>query len=437
AKENDYRNYIDTNPDLFSNPATVEQVQAMVNSLNTPVVTPTPVAPIPLNITLEDRINSPYFVASLKSIDGDIQGVLTTTGVSINLNYTINGVNARGVIKAYSQTVNVPASNTQDGIARTLVFSYPETTYGSGSQYPTSIGRITATLKAVGGDLKLKQLKTQTAGNAIGALIAGFTYVTNSAGAMGTLNLKSIGAIPDRNFTSKDMNRQNYYLPVISSTTGKTWLNNNLGALYANANFSQFNPAQQAKTIDDDKAFGSLYQWGRGNDDHELRRSSINYDTPSATKSVTQFRNQFIAISNGNNWYTGTAPNDLWQGEAGTNNPCPHGYRLPIAEEILKELDGFDTVEPQRRSPSSLTAFNSNLRLTPAGKRRGTDGILISKNGTGGAYWSSTVNFNSNTVNVLVISNPSGVSISDSNYNHVVINIEEKTSGASVRCIKN
>ncbi len=73
--------------------------------------------------------------------------------------------------------------------------------------------------------------------------------------------------IPDREFG--DGAHDFLYLPVVAED-GNTWLNNNLGADYSNVNHASFNPTQQATAFDDHLAYGSLYQWGRFSDGHEL-----------------------------------------------------------------------------------------------------------------------------------------------------------------------
>jgi hypothetical protein len=52
----------------------------------------------------------------------DVQGKLTTTGLTLRVPYTVTG--ATVFLPSYSQTVTIPASFTQDGIARDVTFSY-------------------------------------------------------------------------------------------------------------------------------------------------------------------------------------------------------------------------------------------------------------------------------------------------------------------------
>lgn len=95
--------------------------------------------------------------------------------------------------------------------------------------------------------------------------------------------------------------------PIVVSPTGKVWMDRNLGA------------SQVATAVDDDDAYGDLYQWGRGADGHEKRDSDT---TPTRSDSDTPGHGDFITTSSEPyDWRTGQN-DDLWQGVSGTNNPC-------------------------------------------------------------------------------------------------------------------
>ena len=83
----------------------------------------------------------------------------------------------------------------------------------------------------------------------------------------GSISIKSIGGIPDRNFV--DDNHKFIYMPIVA-LDGNIWLSHNLGANYTNINHPSFNPHLMAKSYSDKDAYGSLYQWGRFSDGHEL-----------------------------------------------------------------------------------------------------------------------------------------------------------------------
>ncbi len=171
------------------------------------------ISPVPGNITLSAI--GPYFLASVydqdylpytaptvaaslataqaangtnESFTLNVQGSLTTAGVTLKIPYTV--VTATVSLPAFSQTINVPASYTQDGIARDVTFSYGAASLAVGS------GTINATLQAVGGTLNAKKLDIQTGiGNDyLGWLLAQFTYATSSSGGTANFDFRSIAS---------------------------------------------------------------------------------------------------------------------------------------------------------------------------------------------------------------------------------------------------
>jgi len=355
----------------------------------------TTLAPLPANITLS-AITS-YFVASVNDQDYlpytaptvaaslataqaangvneanalNIQGTLTTTGVTLKIPYTV--VTASVSLPAFSQTINVPASFTEDGIARDVTFSYPAATFAVGS------GTINATLQAVGGTLNAKKLDLQTGiGNDyLGWLLAQFTYATNNSGGSANFDFRNIAAIPDRNIA--DANHVMFYMPVLGSD-GRTWLNNNLGANYANTTNGAFNPAAQASSSTDANAYGSLFQWGRYADGHEFRTSGNEAGHISDPWTSTNF----ITNSTDPRDWRNPQNDNLWQGVSGTNNPCPIGYRLPTETELTNQRLSWS-------ASTSAGALASPLKLPMAGYRSNSSGSLVNI-GTNGWYWSSTI----------------------------------------------
>jgi uncharacterized protein (TIGR02145 family) len=396
-------------------------------------------APLPANITLSAI--SPYFVASVYDQDYlpytaptvtaslataqaangtnetttlNIQGSLTTTGVTIQIPYTV--VTASVTLPAYTQTINVPASFTEDGVARDVTFSYSAASLAVGS------GRINATLKAVGGTLNAKKLDLQTGiGNdALGWLLAQFTYSTsNSIGGTANFQFRNIAPIPDRNIA--DANHIMFYLPVLGAD-GRTWLNNNLGANYANTTNVAFNPVAQASSSTDANAYGSLFQWGRYSDGHELINwtssttgTAVNIPT-AATSTSTTPGNSFLFGSS--NWYTGINPSleNLWQAASGINNPCPIGFRLPTETELNNQRISWSL-------SNSEGALTSPLKLPRAGYSNPFNDGLPSFVGAAGLYWSSSVS--STTSRYL-----------DFNSSSSTMSAIQRTYGFSVRCIK-
>ena len=396
----------------------------------------TGISPLPANITLPAI--SPYFVASVYDQDYlpytaptvaaslataqaadasnessalDVQGSLTTGGVTLKIPYTV--VTATVSLPAFSQTINVPASYTQDGIARDVTFSYSAASLAVGS------GTINATLQAVGGTLNAKKLDIQTGiGNDnLGWLLAQFTCATNSSGGTANFQFRNIAAIPDRNYA--DAAHRMLYLPVLGAD-GKIWLNNNLGANYANTTKASFNPAAQASSSTNQNAYGSHYQWGRYSDGHELMNwtsasagTYVNASTSGTSSSTTPGSSNLHGSAN---WYTGSNPDSLWQGVNGTNNPCPIGYRLPTNAELTALVSAASIT-------TAANAASSTLRFSGAGFRYSVDGTLLSAGISDGAYWSSSVGGTQASLRRF----ESG---STSTYNG------KRAAGLSVRCIK-
>jgi hypothetical protein len=359
-----------------------------------------PLAAASLSTAAADGVNESYTI--------DVQGTLTTVGVtSISIPYTVLGLPV--VLPAFSQTITVPASYTQDGISRAITFSYP------GATLPVGNSTITGVLKSVGGTLNVKKLDVQTGlgSDYLGWLLGQFNYATNSSGGVANFDVRAISGIPDRNIAQAD-HRMLY--EVIKSVSGKIWLNNNLGADYSNIAKASFNPVQQAVAFNDYNAYGSHYQWGRFSDGHEL----INWTSPTSgtqvngctpTKSSGDSPGHSLFINGMDEWRS--TPNDLlWQGESGTNNPCPQGFRVPTDGEISTEFGAY-------------TMDRSIHKLVGAGFSSGFAFANYSYDvGSFGYWWSSTV------------------SVPDSVFYLFGSAVNERRSvsrdkGHSVRCIQN
>ncbi len=165
------------------------------------------------------------------------------------------------------------------------------------------------------------------------------------------------------------------YQEVTNSSTAKVWLDRNLGA------------DQVATASDDYQAYGSLYQWGRLNDDHQCithtssTAATADSDTThTLSHTDTPVDNQFIVGAS--DWRSPRNDN-LWQGVNGTNNPCPSGYRVPTETEWNNEKTSWATND-------AAGAYGSPLKLTVAGNRVWNNGAVQAL-GSYGYYWSSTV----------------------------------------------
>jgi len=223
---------------------------------------------------------------------------------------------------------------------------------------------------------------TQT-GNCLIGLYDGTTwkYISKAAPSGGFLRGKKYVVAIDQASAVSLFDQDNNVYSTVISTTGKTWLDRNLGA------------TRVATASNDYLAYGSLYQWGRLSDGHQL----INWTSSTGSDGAEQ-ANETSTLSSGDvpsdskfifnpnftsDWLS--TPNDgLWQGLAGTNNPCPSGFRIPTDAELEAERASWI---PQ----NSTGAYASPLKFTVAGNRSYQDGSLFS-GGSRGYYWSSTVN---------------------------------------------
>ncbi|NMB95540.1 MAG: hypothetical protein GYA02_02865, partial [Clostridiaceae bacterium] len=192
---------------------------------------------------------------------------------------------------------------------------------------------------------------------------------------------------------------------VTNPTTGKIWMDRNLGA------------SQVATSSTDANAYGDLYQWGRAADGHESRTSATT--STNATSAVPNDGNAWdgFFITEGSYPYDWLTPQDdnLWQGVSGTNNPCPSGYRLPTEAEWEAERTSWS-------SNNAAGAFASPLKLPVAGNRNNSNGSLDNV-GSYGNYWSSTVDgtYSRNL---------------DFYGSNAIMNSNYRAYGGSVRCLK-
>jgi len=204
----------------------------------------------------------------------------------------------------------------------------------------------------------------------------------------------------------------------VVSSTGRTWMDRNLGA------------TEVATSSQDFASYGDLYQWGRAADGHQVivrdAATPANGSTPpdgssgntstTATSATPSHGNFILGASTtgvNKNWTDFAEENGLWQ--AGLNDPCPAGYRIPTETELNNERLSWGTDNP-------AGAMNSPLKLTVAGIRAYVDGTF-SLVGSSGIYWSSTVS-SKKARHLYFYSGGTGMTDNP------------RASGQSVRCIK-
>ena len=369
-----------------------------------PTDVPSVVSP---DLTLETTIN--------------IQGVIPAAGIDIYMK--VDNGSSKGWIPAYSKLVTISGTFTTNSIARVVKLSYDETYIASGSG-----GYFVAKLIPTdGADINIKQLDIQTGigSDNLGFLLASFPYVYNSNGDSKNFELRAIAAIPDRSIiaasTATAVSHSMFYTPI-RSTTGKTWLSNNLGADYSNVFKAVFNPVTQAGSATDHKAFGSLIQWGRNTDGHELTNWSsstagLTVNTTTGTQSTisTTTSGTFIKTSN----WLNTDNTSLWQGVDGTNNPCPTGYRVPTTAELGAEMTAASI-------SNTATAYSSIFKFTTTNFRNYATGSIDTQYSSG-YYWASDIGTTNTSYKYF---------INSSLLNAVSSSTSARGQGFAVRCIK-
>ena len=224
------------------------------------------------------------------------------------------------------------------------------------------------------------------------------------------INIKNIGAAKNK---KSDNNEFTYlYIPIVSPTTNKIWLNNNLGADYNLWGGVNYNPYQQAISPFDYKSYGSKFQWGRKADGHELTNYHTSFSGKSLYKNTNNIKDKpetpdFILDAQNNFDWRLNKNDELWI--EGNNNICPDGYIIPTEEDFINEFINSKTDD-------------NFLKLTYAGLRiynRGSLNLL----GDYGFYWTSD------------ISGEAAKYFNISEFKNKIY-INSRANGFSVRCIK-
>ena len=188
------------------------------------------------------------------------------------------------------------------------------------------------------------------------------------------------------------------YEEVTNPTTGRTWMDRNLGA------------SRVATAFNDADSYGDLFQWGRLDDLHQNRDSAT---TAVLSSTDDPGHGDFITTSESPYDWRSPQNDELWQPGL-INVPAPPGFRVPTEAEWEAERATWATNDRDG-------AYGSPLKLS-AGGLRYYDGSLYDV-GNYGIYWSSSVSG----------SNARGLYFYSSNANMYNLG---RVSGRSVRLIK-
>ena len=178
--------------------------------------------------------------------------------------------------------------------------------------------------------------------------------------------------IPDSDSTSNLT-----YNTVKSPDTDKYWLDRNLGA--TQVSISGWGTG----------SYGSLFQWGRPADGHQLR-SPLSTNTTERANSIIPPNNNFIMNSGATyDWVLNDASGALrsaFYSKIDGGGICPVGFRVPTIAELTADTSSAQTT----RVINGYTAGSSFLNLSRAGYRKNQNGWLEAV-GQVGRVWTNTV----------------------------------------------
>jgi uncharacterized protein (TIGR02145 family) len=334
-------------------------------------------------------------MAACKKDDNPPSVPSLTTTAATNISY--NAATTGGVI-----TSNGGAAITESGIVWSKTNNTP-TTADSIKTGTTSSGSFTFTLSNLEG----------TTAYYVRA------YAKNSAGT-GYGNVVTFSTSIDTTKVTFTYNGSAVTYGVITSpTTGRKWMDRNLGA------------SRAATAYDDYQAYGDLFQWGRPADGHQLitwtnstTGTAVNGKTATLATSDIPGNNLFITPDvtvkvNGVYIYDWRADQNNNRWAVNSQGPCPAGWHVPTHAEWQAETG----------LTNATTSFNQ-LKITLAGYRYGEiDGTgregVVRRNGILGYYWSSSIS--------PFAGGAYDMDIESGNANDAI----DRCFGYSVRCIRN
>lgn len=356
-----------------------------------------------------------YYVRAFATNSGGTgygtQITFTTTGASSNGLATLTTTDASSITEnSASSGGNVTADGGSTVTARGICWAITENPTTSDNTIPATgtTGTFTSNISGLTANTTyfVRAYAINNTGTAYGNEISFTTTGGSSSGPTGG------DAICD--------GTQPTVVVPITSSTGKIWMDRNLGA------------SRAATSSKDFQAYGCLYQWGRGNDGHASITWVMGEDDAWGNQAGTAVNGTTNILSNMDvpdtdlfitdevnipyDWRSPSNEN-LWQGVNGFNNPCPAGYRVPTRTEFRAEITAYSITGP-------TSAFNSILKIPVAGERAFDSGMIRGQ-GQEAWFWTSTAD-GDDSYDVLIQSGAVYTNVSNG-----------RAGGYSVRCIKN
>lgn len=338
-----------------------------------------------------------FNITGTPDASGTASFAVNIAGKTVSLTRTVSP----GSIETLSAGTTTTGTLT-GGIAANGVSSVVSYTGGNGGKHSgqaiasTGVSGLTATLaagsfEAGNGSLTYTITGTPSAGGTA-------SFALNIGGKTATLTRSVIQPPcgPGNNITFTYRGAPVTY-GTASGANNRCWLDRNLGA------------DQVATSSTDANSYGHLFQWGRGDDGHQLRNS-----TTYNVRSTGDNAGNPLFIVSYQDWRS-SINNNLWQGVNGINNPCPSGWRIPTSAEWETEIQSWT-------DKNNIGGYNSTLKLPSAGGRSITNGALFSQ-GSAGFYHTSTVS-SSSVFQIRLFSTSTSVTA------------DYRATGTSVRCIK-
>lgn len=254
------------------------------NATSTPTLA-IPTAPASLAVQAADGVASGGTHEPILNVQGKIPAKANALKVAIPINIIVDGI-----LPEFSTSMRIPAIYTKNNQSGIVTLSWEKITAKKTNYFEKTQSYLTAKIYAENEEIELKQLDLIAGLGAdhMGIFMGSFKYPrtkTESEGPKanwtGHYDLHLISGIPDKHFnklTNLSPEGAKYrhrfiYAPLFvpkSLDEGMTFLNNNLGANYANIYHEKFNTNQLPISSSDYHAFGSAGQWGRIFDGHEL-----------------------------------------------------------------------------------------------------------------------------------------------------------------------